>query len=165
MVAQCLIFFVAGFQTINNVFGFLIHELAVHPDIQFRVYEEIAEVRDQLNGQSLNYESLQKLKYLTMTINETLRKWSPAATIERSCNKSYTIENSDGTKVELQPGDGIWISLSALQNDEQYFSNAENFDPERFSDENKESIRFGTFAPFSIGPRKCLKKMFSFLLV
>lgn len=160
MVAQCLIFFIAGFQTITNFFGFVVHELALNPDVQTRAYEEIAEIKKQLNGQPLDYDSLQKLKYLTMVVNETLRKWSPASIIERKCNKAYTVENTGGTKVEIKPGDGIWIPLSSIHNDEKYFPNAENFDPERFADENKDTIRCGTFIPFSIGPSKYLQKLF-----
>lgn len=154
LVAQCLIFFAAGFQTVTNVLGFMVHELAINPDIENRAYKEVLEVKQELNGQPLNYEALQKLKYLSMVVNETLRKWTPATMLERLCTKPYVIENTDGTKVQLNPGDEVWVSISGIQKDEQYFPYAEHFDPERFSDEKKDSIRVGTFIPFWIGPRK-----------
>lgn len=130
------------------------HELALNPDIQHKVFDEILAVKEKLNGQPLNYESVLKLKYLGMVINEAHRKWAPSSFLERSCCKSYVIENTDGTKVELKPGDGIYTSVTGLQSDEKYFPDADRFDPERFNDVNKDSIRMGSYMPFSLGPSK-----------
>ena len=38
----------------------------------------------------LEYGSVQELKYLSMVINETLRKYPPAAQVPRTCTKEYT---------------------------------------------------------------------------
>lgn len=38
----------------------------------------------------------------------------------------------------------------------KYFPNPEQFDPERFNDENKRAIIQGSYLPFSIGPRNCV---------
>lgn len=152
LVAQCFIFFLAGFETVSLAFCFLLHELAVNPDIQARVYGEITGLQKELQGSELDYYSLNKLKYLDMVISESFRRWSTSIAIERQVNKPIVLENCDGTKVKLNAKDGIFIPTYALQMDEKYFPNPKKFDPERFSDENKDKIKPGTFMPFGMGP-------------
>lgn len=154
IVAQCVVFFLAGFDTISNTVSFMFHELAVNPDIQMQLYSEIEAVKKELNGQQLNYETLQKFKYLDMVLSESMRRWSTVPVSDRICTKAYVLENNDGTKVQVKPGDSIIIPVYALQMDEKYFKNAEKFDPERFSDANKTSVHPGTYMPFGLGPRK-----------
>lgn len=57
-------------------------------------------------------------------------------------------------KIEL--GTKITIPISSLHYDEKYFPNPEKYDPERFSEENKESIQKFTYLPFGSGPRMCI---------
>lgn len=154
VLAQCLIFFMAGFDTISTTVSFMFHELAVNPDIQTQLYNEIDAVKKELNGQPLNYVTLQKLKYLDMVLSESMRRWSTLPFNDRICTKTYVFENNDGTKVQINPGDTVIIPVYALQMDEAYFKNPKKFDPERFSDANKTSVHPGTYMPFGLGPRK-----------
>ncbi|EAT38394.1 AAEL009699-PA [Aedes aegypti] len=48
LVAQCFIFFVAGFDTVSTGLTFLAYELALNPEIQQRLYEEIMEKKIQI---------------------------------------------------------------------------------------------------------------------
>lgn len=73
---------------------------------------------------------------------------------DRRVTKPIVLENSDGTKVLLNVGDGVFIPTYALQMDEKYFPDPEKFDPERFSDANKGNINPGAYLPFGIGPSK-----------
>lgn len=164
IVAQCVIFFIAGFDTISSTVAFMFHELALHPDIQTKIINEIETVKKELNGERLNYGSLPKLKYMDMFMSETMRRWSPTPFNDRLCSKAYVMENSDGTKVQVNPGETIIIPAYALQMDEKYFKNAEKFDPERFSDANKSSVHPGTYMPFGLGPRKFLYALCNYRL-
>lgn len=47
--------------------SFLAHELAINPDIQKRLHEEIDETMTQCKG-NIDYESLLKMKYLDMVV-------------------------------------------------------------------------------------------------
>lgn len=158
MVAQCLIFFLGGLNTVSGTACFMFHELALNPDIQDKLFAEINAVKKELNGSPLTYELISKMKYLDMVVCETLRRWCPIPFLERTCNRPYVLENTEGN-VELQVGDGIFVPMYALHMDEKYFPKPIKFDPERFNDENKGSIETGTYLPFGIGPRKFYLKL------
>lgn len=158
MVAQCLIFFLGGLNTVAGTACFMFHELALNPDIQDKLFAEINTVKKELNGSPLSYETISKMKYLDMVVCETLRRWCPIPFLERTCNRPYVLESNED-KLELQVGDGIFVPTYALHMDEKYFKKPIKFDPERFSDDNKGSIQTGTYLPFGIGPRKFCSKL------
>lgn len=66
LTAQCFLFFLAGFETSATLLCFMAHELCENSDVQARLYDEIQEVREQLNGKPLTYDVLQKMKYMDM---------------------------------------------------------------------------------------------------
>lgn len=60
--------------------SFMGYELAVNADIQQKLYEEILEMNEQLDGKTISYDQIQGMKYMDQVICETLRKW-PAAPV------------------------------------------------------------------------------------
>ena len=165
IVAHCMVFFIAGFVSSATAKCFMAHELAANPDIQDKLYEEIKTVHDELNGGELTYEIIQKMKYMDMVLSETFRRWSTGTAMDRICNKPYVLEKSDGTRVQLNVGDTIWIPARAIQMDPKYYPNPTKFDPERFNDDNKHEIQSGTFFPFGIGPRSCIGSRFALMQI
>lgn len=149
-MAQGLVFFVGGLSSVSGIACFMFHELALNPDIQERLFAEINSIKQELNGSTLTFETIPKLKYLDMVVSESLRRWCPIPFLERTCSRPYVLENAD-EKVELQPGDGILVPTYALHMDDKYFHKPLKFDPERFSEENKGSIRTGTYFPRQTG--------------
>lgn len=63
--------------------SFMAYELVCNPDIQQKLYDEIIEMNNSLDGKKISYEQLQGMKYLDQTVSETLRKW-PAALVRLS---------------------------------------------------------------------------------
>lgn len=157
LVAQCIGFFLGGFSNVRETISFCAHALAVNPDIQQKLYDEIREVEANLGDKQLTYEQLQKMKYLDMFISEVLRRWPQAPGSDREVNKPYTMEDYAGNKVQLNVGDSIFMLSLGLQMDEKYFPNPEKFDPERFADDNKRELGASSiYMPFGIGPRICI---------
>lgn len=70
--AQCLIFFIAGFDTVSNATTLTLYELAINTDIQDRLREEIDDVWKNCNGK-LNYEALTRMKYMDMVVSGTVQ--------------------------------------------------------------------------------------------
>ncbi|XP_036143624.1 cytochrome P450 9e2-like isoform X2 [Monomorium pharaonis] len=51
----------------------------------------------------------------------------------------------------------------ALHHDSKYFPNPSKFDPERFSEQNKDNILPYSYLPFGEGPRKCIGNRFALM--
>ncbi|XP_013101426.2 probable cytochrome P450 9f2 [Stomoxys calcitrans] len=164
VVAQCFIFFAAGFDTSSSVMNFAAHELMENPHIQQRLYEEISKEDEELEGKSISYEALQRMPYLDMVVSEVLRKWPVALAVDRVCNKDYEYESqATGERIEIKKGDMIRVAMAGIQRDAKYYENPEEFNPERFSAENKSQIDAGIYMPFGLGPRNCIGNRFALL--
>jgi len=161
IVAQCFVFFFAGFETSAVLMCFTAHELMENEDVQQKLFEEVQRVDKELDGKELNYEAIMGMKYLDQVVSEVLRKWPPAIAVDRECNKDITYE-ADGQKVEIKKGDVLWLPTCGFHRDPKYFENPMKFDPERFSEENKDTIEPNTYFPFGLGQRNCIGKMADF---
>ena len=63
--------------------SFLAYELTINPEVQDKLYNEIKDMNDSLNGKTISYDKIQGMKYLDQVICETLRKW-PAAPVSKT---------------------------------------------------------------------------------
>ncbi|KAJ8728420.1 hypothetical protein PYW08_016805 [Mythimna loreyi] len=162
ITGQVFIFFAAGFDTIASVLVMTIHELALHPEVQEKLYQECRQLKED---KGLTFDSLSELKYLDCVINETLRKWTPAIFMDRTCVKTYELPppREGGKPYILKPGDVIYNMVNCLHMDPNYYPDPHKFDPERFSEENKHKIIPYTFSPFGGGPRICIGMRFAMM--
>lgn len=69
ITAQCYLFFLAGFETISTTLSMVCQELVENLNVQERLRDEIDEVRRQLNGATIGFDDLVKLKYMDMVIS------------------------------------------------------------------------------------------------
>uniref|UniRef100_A0A1S4JSZ5 Uncharacterized protein n=2 Tax=Culex quinquefasciatus TaxID=7176 RepID=A0A1S4JSZ5_CULQU len=165
MIAQCFIFFIAGFDSVSTSVMFAIYELVRNPEVQDKLCVEVLNTRKSLNGKPLTYDALQKMEYLDMVISETLRMWAPAPAIDRLCVRDYELDDGEGLKFTIEKGTCVWFPVHGIHLDPKYFPEPEKFDPERFSDENKQNIVSGTYLPFGVGPRNCIGSRFALMEV
>uniref|UniRef100_A0A1Y1LZR7 Cytochrome P450 n=2 Tax=Photinus pyralis TaxID=7054 RepID=A0A1Y1LZR7_PHOPY len=153
-------FLVAGFETSGATIAYILYELSLNTSIQDRLRAEILAVLSK--HETITYDAIQEMPYLDMVIKEALRKYPTLPFLDRECTKAYTIPN---TNVVIQKGVAVYISLTALQHDENYFPDPMVFNPERFSTENKSTIVPCTYMPFGEGYRNCLATKFGYLSV
>jgi cytochrome P450 family 3 subfamily A len=76
VVAQCIIFLLAGYETSSTTLSMVCYHLATNPDIQEKLQEEIDSVwidEDKMPS----YETVHELPYLDMVLSETLRLCPP----------------------------------------------------------------------------------------
>lgn len=71
ITAQCMTFFIAGFESTSNLICFASHELTENPEVQKKLLLEIDNVNVELQGKPLTYDALQKMKYLDMVVAGT----------------------------------------------------------------------------------------------
>lgn len=138
-------------------------ELALQPDLQRTLHEEIDVISANLGDELISYDALHKMKFLDMVVSEGLRKWSPAPQTDRICSKDYEMDLGNGKKITILKGQLIFLPIYHIHRDPEYYKNPDKFDPYRFSDENKESINPGAFLPFGSGPRTCIGSRFALM--
>lgn len=58
--------------------------------------------------------------------------------------------------VVIEEGTKILVPIMGIHLDEEYYPNPDEFDPERFNEENKKNIPEYAHMPFGAGPRVCI---------
>ncbi|XP_063930112.1 probable cytochrome P450 6a23 [Zophobas morio] len=159
IAAQSVVFFVAGFETSSTTMAFALYELSKHQYIQDKVRHEINTVLAK-HDNKITYEAIQEMKYMDQVIDETLRKYPPVSFLTRECVRDYKHPDDD---IVIEKGTTVVIPTLGLHYDEDYFPDAEKFDPERFSEENKNSRHRYVYIPFGEGPRMCIGMRFGIM--
>ncbi|CAL1286966.1 unnamed protein product [Larinioides sclopetarius] len=151
ILANSFIFLVAGFETTANALSFTIDLLIKHPDIQERLYQEIADARND------EYDTIQSLQYLDQVINESLRIYPPATLFtSRKCNMDYRVGS-----ITIPKGTAVVVPVWDIHHDPNLWPNPSKFDPERFSPANKASLNTMAYMPFGSGRRSCIGNKFA----
>ncbi|XP_030765107.1 cytochrome P450 6k1-like isoform X2 [Sitophilus oryzae] len=152
IVAECFLFFAAGYDTSATTLSYAAYELARQPDIQEKIRQEIKKVLEKYNNK-MTYDGLGELVYAEKVIYETLRKYPLVPTISRVCTKAYKVPGSDLT---IDKGTVVKISAMGLHMDAEYYRNPEVFNPDRFDGDGDIKKPDFTFLPFGEGPRICI---------
>uniref|UniRef100_A0A674JLB4 Cytochrome P450 3A n=1 Tax=Terrapene triunguis TaxID=2587831 RepID=A0A674JLB4_9SAUR len=158
ILAQAIIFIFAGYETTSSILSYMVYSLATHPDVQQKLQEEIDSVLP--NQAPLTYDALMQLEYVDMTVGETLRLFPFGGRIERICKKDVEING-----VSIPKGTVVMIPPYLLHRIPEYWPEPEEFRPERFSKENKETMDPYTYLPFGAGPRNCIGMRFALLSI
>ncbi|XP_056416274.1 cytochrome P450 3A4-like isoform X2 [Hyla sarda] len=154
ILAQGLIFIMAGYETTSTTLMFLAYHLATHPDVQTKLQEEIDTFLP--NKAPPTYEALTQMEYLDAVLNENLRFYPAAGRIERVCKTTTEING-----VTIPKGVVTVIPAFVLHRNPEIWTDPEEFRPERFSKENRDTIDPYTFLPFGAGPRNCIGMRFA----
>ncbi|NXQ91251.1 CP3AO protein, partial [Nyctibius grandis] len=158
ILAQALLFIFAGYETTSSTLSYLSYNLATHPDVQQQLQDEID--ANLPNKATPTYNAIMQMEYLDMVVNESLRLFPPGGRIERVCKKTVELNG-----VTIPEGMVVMIPAYVLHRDSGCWPEPEEFRPERFSKESKESIDPYTFLPFGAGPRNCIGMRFALLIV
>ncbi|XP_025114563.1 uncharacterized protein LOC112576366 [Pomacea canaliculata] len=157
IIAQMMIFFLAGYETTATTLQYTIYNLALYPDVQQKIVDEI---KEQIGDEAPTNDNVSKLKYMEQTIKETLRLFSPVAAVNRLASETVTIKG-----VTIPKGVGVVIPIYDVLRDTEYFPDPEVFRPERFSDEARDEMNPLSFLAFGFGPRLCIGKRLALLEV
>uniref|UniRef100_A0A182S598 Cytochrome P450 n=1 Tax=Anopheles funestus TaxID=62324 RepID=A0A182S598_ANOFN len=148
----------AGSETSANEVAYILLLLAMHPDVQDRVYEEIRSIYGD-SSLNISYETISAQNYLDQVIKETLRLFPVAPFIGRK-----TIEPVKLGDVVVPPGVTLIMSIfNVHRNKELWGERAEIFDPDRFdpSTYNAREQHPFSYIPFGGGPRNCIGYRYS----
>ncbi|CAF1359364.1 unnamed protein product [Rotaria sordida] len=145
ILGQALIFLMAGYETTSTLLSFFFYVMAIYPDIQEKIY---AEIQQQLGSDEITYDKIHQLVYLDMVINETLRMYPPVLRLERIASTSY-----DLGEYHIPKGSIIGVPIYAIHHDPAFWSDPEEFIPERFSSTDGGKRYSMIYLPFGDGPR------------
>lgn len=157
IISNLILFFIAGYETTSNVLLWASYTLAMNPDCQEKLYQEVKEASE--SNTELNYDFFHNLKYLDAFIDETLRMYTPAIGVSRKCIESHVLPNG----LSIEKGTTIYVPIHYIHHNPENYVDPEKFDPERFLPENKSKIDQCAFLPFIQGPRNCIGMRFALL--
>lgn len=149
IVGQAFIFLLAGYETSSNALAFTCYLLAIHPECQCKVQEEVDEFFTR--HEAPDYTSFQELKYLDMVICEALRLYPPAFRFARDIEQDCVVNGQF-----LPKGATLEIPVGFLHYDPEHWPEPKRFIPERFTAEAKASRHPFVYLPFGAGPRNCV---------
>jgi len=154
VIAQASIFLLAGFDTTATTLTNASYLLAKNPDVQEKLYQEIM-TRVEKYG-DVCHDLVLDFPYVDGIIHEVLRLYSPVPRLERECSKDITYNG-----VHIKKGMIVSAPVYAIHYSEEYYTNPEKFDPDRWSNENKHNLNPYTFLPVGLGPRNCVGMRFA----
>ncbi|KAG0440981.1 hypothetical protein HPB47_016091, partial [Ixodes persulcatus] len=161
VLAQCVVMFLGGQDSISSLIAHIVYLLALHPDKQTKLREEVDRCFGS-QGDDLSPEVVSKLDYLHAVVSEALRLFPPATRIDRSTTEDYTLGD---TGITLPKGCTITVPIYAMHRDPSNFLDPDSFIPERFSEDNARTILPYTYLPFGAGPKGCLGTHLALLAV
>ncbi|CAH2004436.1 unnamed protein product, partial [Acanthoscelides obtectus] len=160
VLALCMMFFIAGFETISSTIAFTLWELCMNPEIQSKLRHEI--LMHLKDNSEIDYQKMMEMEYLNMCVFETLRKYPVLPFLDRVCARDYKVPGSD---LVIERGTPVYIPMYALHFDEKYFPQPEKYMPERFKNGkscNRDNDGL-VYIPFGDGPRLCAGERFGLI--
>ncbi|MGZ5050048.1 MAG: cytochrome P450 [Methylobacter sp.] len=149
---EVITIFTAGHETTANLLTWTLYLLARHSDVLLKLRRELELLPlDRMP----TAEDLQQLVYTKAVLNESMRYYPPAAVLMRRIAKDTELEG-----YALKQGRLAIFSIYNIHHHPDFWPQPEQFDPERFMD--NDSRRF-MFMPFGTGERICIGNHFAMM--
>jgi cytochrome P450 len=142
MVDQVAIFFLAGHETSASALAWALYLLATHPEAQDRVAAEAKGLRPE-------FGTVGSLRFTRDVFREALRLYPPVPMMVRETTGPETFRGR-----AVRKGAQVVISPWHLHRHERIWDRPDDFDPDRWAGEGRETAREG-YLPFSRGARVC----------
>ena len=156
ILGQGFMFFMSAYNTAADTLGYILYLLAVHPDIQKKALQDIQSVL--MDREDPDYESVNKMQYIGMVVEESLRLYPPTFRLERTCNSDVMIKGVQFTK-----GMRVVVPVMVLHLDPTVWPEPEQFRPERFTPKLKLERDPFYWQAFGMGPRNCIGMRFALM--
>jgi len=143
----------AGHETTARALGWVLYLLSQAPEEREKVEAELDAVLDGLTDP---VEWPEKLIYTRAALEEAMRLYPPAP----SLNRSAVADDRFGD-IDIPRGASVLILPWVLHRHERLWDQPQNFIPARFLPENRDSIDRYQYLPFGVGPRVCIGQSFA----
>ncbi|XP_050304180.1 cytochrome P450 4g15-like [Anthonomus grandis grandis] len=140
--------------------SFFLCQMAAHPDIQEKVYQELNEIF-QGSYRPATFGDTLEMKYLERCLLETLRLFPPVPVIARQLQKEVRLASEPN--LTLPAGATIIVAQFGTHRLEEYYPDPLTFNPDNFLPEKAANRHYYAFIPFSAGPRSCVGRKYAML--
>ncbi|KAG6431598.1 hypothetical protein SASPL_109677 [Salvia splendens] len=145
---------IGGHDTASSACAFVVKYLAELPEIYEGVYKEQVEIANsKKEGETLNWDDIQKMKYSWNVACEVLRLAPPLQGAFREAMSDFMYNG-----FTIPKGWKIYWSANSTHINPECFPNPKKFDPSRYEGAGPAPY---TFVPFGGGPRMCPGKEYA----
>ncbi|MGA5895055.1 cytochrome P450 [Streptomyces venetus] len=138
----------AGHETTASTLSWALHLLDRHPEVREQVHAEAVEV---LGHGPVTAESLHRLRYTTMVLEEVMRLYPPVWVLPRVAQAADQV---GGYRIPARAD--VLICPFLLHRHPSFWPDPQRFDPERFAPEARAGRHRYAYIPFGAGPRFCV---------
>jgi cytochrome P450 len=139
--------YLAGLDTAAVTAAFILYGVLKHPQVYARVIEDV----DAFFAGPPTWERLSQAMALRGAAMEALRLWPVAALVPRNAACDFEFAGK-----QVRKGDPLFVLTAAAHFNPRYYRDPERFDIDRYAPPREEHKPAGAFAPFGLGPHKCL---------
>lgn len=151
----------SGFESSGVLLTWLLHYLALHPEVQDKLLEEIEERVNDETDESLKSYVLTSDSYLRQVLDEALRRSNIAPFAPHYSNTDHV---TCGYVVPAKTP--VVHSMGVTLMDETIWENPDTFDPDRFAPGSELATRGREFRPFGVSrTRRCPANQFTYVMV
>lgn len=168
-----------GHDTTAAAMNFTAFMIASHEKVQIKLHEEIDRVFQGDSTRPCTMEDLDELEYLECVIKETLRLYPSVPFIAREVqddfefskqmfhvcfiNQIYFFRFTSLEGQKILRGSTAVLFICFVHRNAEAFPNPDQFNPDRFLQENGNERSPFAFIPFSAGSRNCIGQRFAML--
>jgi cytochrome P450 len=152
---EAMTLFIAGHETTANALTWTWYLISQHADVEARLHEEIDAA---LAGKLPTAADVARLPYIEMVFAESMRLYPPAWTLGRRVLTDYPIG-----PYTVPANAIVLMSPWVMHHDSRFFPDPFRFDPERWTQEARESRPKFSYFPFGGGPRVCIGEQFAWM--
>ncbi|XP_037892333.1 probable cytochrome P450 313a4 isoform X2 [Glossina fuscipes] len=150
---ECGAIVFGAFETTANSIVYTLMLLAMFPNCQEKVYEELLSEFPETGNVNITYNNTQNLIYMDMVLNETMRVLAPVPLVARETMNDIKLSNG----VTLPSGVQIAIDIFNMHRRKDIWGpEAETFNPDNFLSTNLQNKHSYAFIPFTKGLRYCI---------
>jgi cytochrome P450 len=148
MIDEVMTLIVAGHETTAAALTWTWHLISQHRDTAAQLEAEADAVAV---GTPLGLDAAESLAFTHQVIQEALRLYPPGWLFTRR-----TLEADELGGYAIGPRTDVFISPYLLHRHPEFWSEPEEFRPERFAGADAEERHKFAYIPFSVGPRHCI---------
>ncbi|XP_011310560.1 cytochrome P450 4C1 [Fopius arisanus] len=139
--------FVAMFETVEGVSCLILSMIAMYPEVQEKIRQEINNV---CKSDYISESEVSDLVYLEMVIKECLRLFPVGPVLPRKITEDIKLSTC------TVPKDiSVFMLIFSTHRNPKYWKDPEKFIPERFAPENSKDRHPYQYLPYSSGLRMC----------